>query len=89
MSKENDANYWKTRYMLLQAKADKLADICEELLSIETDNDIGATWEKTNLESYETGDPLYRAEKTRGELVVYKNQLKALTKYRRMDGVEA
>lgn len=63
---------------LASPEVQKLVELCEELLSVETSNTLGNLWEKTHLIEASSGDPVYSAELTRAQLIEYRNRLKAL-----------
>ena len=54
----------------------KLDELLEELLSVESENTIGGMWHKTNYERADNGDPLYRAEIERSQLIAFRKQAK-------------
>lgn len=56
-----------------------LVELCEELLSIETADTIGGTWEATHLEyGAGSGDTVYQANKPKSELIEYKKRLRQI-----------
>lgn len=62
----------------LKARVAELNELFGDLLSVENHDTIGGMWEATSFERSDNGDPIYRADIDKSQLIDFRKRAKAL-----------